>query len=381
MSKAHIAIIGAGVGGLTAALALRHAGFSVALFEAAHALGEVGAGLTLSRGSQAVMRQLGLQDRLSSFAAPSVKLPFVHYRTGALLAGTINAAPDSSDAFVPRQCHRADLHALLVGALDIPVHLGHRLVGLETTERGVRIGFANGQSATADAVIGADGVHSVARKLLWGDTPAQFSHQIAYRFLVKQAAAAQFLDHGRGAVFIGPGATFNRYLLRGGSLLNCVGIVASDTWLSDGWQTPASRAEMSHAFNNWHEQVTGLIAIAEQPIKWGLFHHAPLPRWRKGCVTLLGDAAHAMPPFLGMGAAMAIEDGMILARALALEPTIEAGLERYETARRPRTADILSKSVEQGKLTQASNPDVYDHANAPAADRTILDYDPVIAPI
>ena len=135
------------------------------------------------------------------------------------------------------------------------------------------------------------------------------------------------------------------------------------------------------AFDGWHPDVTGLIGQAESLIKWGLFDRAPLPLWSRGRVTLLGDAAHAMLPFLGMGAAMAIEDGMILGRAFSAEGSVETAFARYEAARRPRTAMLHAKSVEQGELTQARDPDNYDAANAPASDPAIMAYDPVTAPI
>ena len=377
-------VIGAGLGGLTAALALRRAGADVEVHEAAPALGEVGAGLTLSRGAQQVFRHLGLQGQVAAVSTPSTGFPFLHYRTGALLAGRISDSdglPDDGVADISRQCHRADLHTILAEAFDGPLHLGHTLVGFEETTDGVRARFANGDSAEGDALIAADGVRSAARPLLVGEEPPRFTGQIAYRFLVDRAEATPFLEHGRGAVFIGPAATFNRYTLRAGTVLNCVGIAATEGWADEGWSTPASRDEMLATFAGWHPTVTGLMARAERAIKWGIFDRAPLPAWNRGRVTLLGDAAHAMLPFLGMGAAMAIEDGMILARAFMAEADVAAAFARYEAARIPRTTLLHQRSVEQGRLTQARDPDHYDHAAAPAADPSILGYDPVTAPI
>jgi salicylate hydroxylase len=381
--SARILVIGAGLGGLTVALALRQAGFAVEVHEAAAALGEAGAGLTLSRGAQSVFRHLGLQDLVAGIATPSTAFPFVHYRTGALLAGRIDHAaglPDDGTADIARQCHRADLHAVLAGAVG-DVRLGHRLADVEETAHGVRATFADGSTAEGDALVAADGVRSAVRPILWGDEPPRFTGQIAFRFLLDWANAAPFLEHGRGAVFVGPRRTFNRYTLRGGALLNCVGIAATDGWADEGWSTLAGPDEMPAAFEGWHPSVTGLIERARAPIKWGIFDRAPLPRWSSGRVTLLGDAAHAMLPFLGMGAAMAIEDGMILARAFKAEATVDAAFARYEAARRPRTALIHAKSVEQGALTQARDPERYDAAAAPAGDASILGYDPVTAPI
>ncbi|MET3762198.1 FAD-dependent monooxygenase [Sphingomonas sp. UYEF23] len=380
--SARILVIGAGLGGLTTALALRKAGFAVEVHEAAPQLGEVGAGLTVSRGAQSVFRHIGVQDEVARFSTPSSGFPFLHYRTGALLAGTLDhgiGLPDDGTADVSRQCHRADLHGVLATAFGGPLHLDHRLVGIEETAHGVRARFADGSSAEGDALIAADGVRSIARSILWGETAPRFTGQMAYRFLVGRPFAEPFLEHGRGAVFLGPQRTFNRYTLRSGQVINCVGIAATDAWVDEGWSTPATRDELQATFAGWQPSVTGMMGVAERLIKWGIFDHAPLPAWSKGRVTLLGDAAHAMLPFLGMGAAMAIEDAMVLARALEAERDVAPAFARYEAARIPRTTLIQAKSVEQGILTQARNPDDYRHTAAPAADPAIMAYDPVTA--
>jgi salicylate hydroxylase len=382
-----ILIIGAGLGGLVAALALRASGHEVDIHEAADKLGEVGAGLTLSRGAQQVFRALGIQDRVAAHACRSSSFPFLHYRSGALLLGAFDhasGAPDDGVADVGRQIHRADLHATLAAACaerGEPIILGHRLTGIEQDEGSVTARFADGTTARGDALVGADGVRSVMRGLLWGGDIPRFTGQVAYRFLVPIATARPFLSAGRGAVFLGPQRTFNRYTLRGGSIVNGVGIVATDEWTGEGWATPASREELLVQFRGWHADVIGLIGQAESSIKWGLFDRAPLPQWARGRVTLLGDAAHAMLPFLGMGAAMAIEDGMILARAFAAESSVQSAFARYEAARRPRTALIHAKSIEQGQLTQSRDPDHYDGKSAPSSDLNITAYDPVTAPI
>jgi salicylate hydroxylase len=380
--SARIIIIGAGLGGLTAAIALRQAGYVVEVHEAAPRLGEVGAGLTLSRGAQHVFRKLGIQDQVAGIATPSTNFPFLHYRTGRVLTGKLNngeGLPDDGTADVSRQCHRADLHAILVRSFEGPLHLDHALVGLDHSGRTVRARFANGDHVEGDALIGADGVRSATRTLLWGNEAPRFTGQIAYRFLVKRARAAPFLEHGRGAVYLGPSRTFNRYTLRSGELLNCVGLAATDGWAEEGWSTPATREEVLSTFDGWHPSVTGLIGEAQHLIKWGIFDRQPLPRWSSGRVTLLGDAAHAMLPFLGLGAAMAIEDAMVLARAFAAEGHAERAFARYEAARLPRTSLVHAKSVQQGHLVQARDPDAYDGGEAPAADPAIFGFNPVTA--
>ena len=386
--SARILVIGAGLGGLTAALALNKAGFAVEEHDQVAALSEVGAGLTLSRGAQHVFRSIGVQDRLAPFATPATAFPFLHYRSGGLLSGKITSAegrPDDGRADVPRQCHRADLHTVLTNAFNerVPegLKLGHRLAAIEEPAGRIRTVFANGHTADADAVILADGVRSAGRTILWGLGSARFTGQIAYRFLVDRATAAPILQFGRGAVFLGPRLTFNRYTIRGGEILNCVAIAATDCWTDDGWSTPASRDELLARCPGWHSEVIQLIANAGSSIKWGLFDRAPLNRWSLGLATLLGDAAHPMLPFLGMGAAMAIEDAIVLARSFSTESSVETAFARYETARRPRTALLHAKSIEQGRLVQSLDPDRYDARAAPASDPSILNYDPVTAPI
>jgi salicylate hydroxylase len=325
---------------------------------------------------------------VTKLACPSARFPFLHYRTGRVLTGELDhgdGGPDDGAADIGRQIHRADLHGVLAAAFTArapgQLKLGHALVGIEETGSGIRARFANGDIAEADGLVGAEGVHSVTRKLLWGDGAPRYTGQLAYRFLVDRARAAPYMKFGRGAVFIGPGRTFNRYSLRGGALVNCVGIVAHDGWTADGWAIPATQAELAEAFADWHPDVTGLMSQAGALIKWGLFDRAPLPAWRRGRATLLGDAAHAMLPFLGMGAAMAIEDGMILARAMADSMCVEDGFDRYEHARRPRTALVHLKSLQQGRHVQAQDPDRYDNALAPAGDPAIFAFDPVTAPL
>jgi salicylate hydroxylase len=321
-----IMIIGAGLGGLTAAIALAQRGLSVHVFEAASELRETGAGLTLGRGAQHVFRDLGLQPAVAAIACPAGALPFLHYRSARLLMGaadTGDGLPDNGEADLVRHCYRADLQKVLITAaqeLGVPLHTGHRLVALEDSGSQVTARFANGIAASGDALIGADGVRSAVRALLWPDDAPRYTNHVAYRFLVPAAQAAPHMALGRSAIFIGPQRSFNRYTMSGGAVVNCAGLVETDELVPEGWSIPASATEVAGAFADWHPDVLGLIAAAGSVVKWGLYDRAPLNDWAQGRVSLLGDAAHAMLPFLGMGAAMAIEDGWALAAAFALEP-------------------------------------------------------------
>jgi salicylate hydroxylase len=382
-----VLMIGGGLGGLTAAIALKRQGLAVEVFEAASQLEEVGAGLTLGRGAQQVFRDLGIQAAVAAIACPAGTVPFLHYRNARLLMGAPDPGdgrPDDGEADIVRHCYRADLQAVLLAEaqrLGVPVHTGHSLLAFEAFGAGVTARFANGASATGVALVGADGVRSAVRALLWpGDAP-RYTNHVAYRFLVPAHEAAPHMGLGRSAIFIGPQRTFNRYTMTGGKVVNCAGLVETDEVVAEGWSIAATRSEVAEAFADWHPDVLGLIDQASSIIKWGLYDRAPLPHWANGRATLLGDAAHAMLPFLGMGAAMAIEDGWALARALALEADIETALARYEAARKPRTALLHAMSKRQGEVTQAIDPDSFEPAGAPFGNAEVMGFDPVAAGI
>jgi salicylate hydroxylase len=388
--KPDILIVGAGIGGLVAALALHQEGFPVRVFEQAPVLGDIGAGLTLSRGALRVLTALGLQEPVRRIATHTRDMAFLHYRTGAVLAG----APDYTDgsdmpaAPAALHIHRADLHRMLVDALAerAPGSLfaGHRLTSLEQKGERVTANFTNGASAEADALVGADGVRSRVRQCLWGEDGPDFTGQVAYRCLIPGNIAAPCLGAGRAAVYIGPGQVLNRYTIRRNSLLNCVGIVRTGQWVEDGWSTPATAAEMGALYADWHPDVSRLIALAPAGglIKWGIFNRPALAQWRQGQVAVLGDAAHPMVPFLGLGAAMAIEDGIVLALAMARSGSVAEGFDRFQEARRERTAQIAALSQKQGDLVQAQSPDTYAHDAAPAGNASLYDFDldTVLAP-
>lgn len=380
-----ILVIGAGLGGLVTAIALAGAGLPVSVFEAASALTETGAGLTLGRGAQHVFRDLGCQADVAAGACPAGSLPFLHYSTARLLMGssdTGDGTPDDGRDDIVRHMYRGDLQAVLLdhaARLRIPLNTGKRLVGLEQAPGNVTAHFADGSRAVGHVLVGADGVRSAVRAILHpGDAP-RFTGHVAYRFLVPRAAAAPFMGQGRSAIFIGPKRTFNRYTMQGGDSVNCAGLAETGEAVPEGWSLPAAIAEVSAAFPDWHGDVTGLIGKAQSIIKWGLYDRVPLPVWSQGRVTLLGDAAHAMLPFLGMGAAMAIEDGWALARCLALEPDIRAGLARYEAARRTRCETMQAMSRRQGEMTQAMDPDQLVPSAVPMANQDLMGFNPVAA--
>ncbi|QLC23072.1 hypothetical protein HFP51_13305 [Parasphingopyxis sp. CP4] len=380
-----ILIIGAGLGGLTAAIALCQRGFGVEVHEAASKIEQTGAGLTLGLGAQHVFRALDIQEKVAGRACPAGTLPFLHYRTARVLMGAHDhgdGKPDDGVANIVRHIYRADLQDILIAkaeALGAEIVTDHRLTRCEQDDNSVTAYFANGDTAEGDVLVGCDGVRSAVREQLWpGDEP-RFTDHVAYRFLVPMAQAAPYMELGRSAIFIGPKRTFNRYTMSGGEVVNCAGLAETTERIEEGWSIAATQDEVRASFADWHPDVMGLIDQATSIIKWGLYDRAPLSQWAQGRVTLMGDAAHAMLPFLGMGAAMAIEDGYALAKAFELEDEIPDALARYEAVRKPRTELLHDMSIRQGQMTQAIDPDTFKPAGAPVNNREMMDYNPVTA--
>jgi salicylate hydroxylase len=218
---------------------------------------------------------------------------------------------------------------------------------------------------------------------LFGDGAPRFAGQIAFRCLVPRADAQPFLRAGNAVVSIGGGRIFHRYLIRGGSLLNVIGIARSDAWPHESWNTPAGVAEFLALYGDFHADVTGLIERAAGPslIKWGLFVRPPLARWSVGRIGLLGDAAHPVLPFLGLGAALAIEDAIVIARALDEVPQLESALECYQAARLARVEAVRLASIRQGEIIQTAEVTRQTLADAPAQNEALFDFDPCRAPI
>jgi salicylate hydroxylase len=384
MSSVRCIVIGGGIGGLTAALALLRQGIDVQVFEQARQLGEVGAGLTLSRGAIKCCVHLGLEAPLRRFLAPAGNFAYLHYRTGAHLPSP--PAPDRRDGDEPHDGHiyRPDLHAILVEAVrafgENRIVLGKKLADISHDPQGITARFADGTAASADFLIGADGARSAVRRIVFGDGAPEFTGKIAYRFMLPAVQAGAFAETGGPAcLFVGHGQVFNRYLVSNGRKLNCVGLLRSEAWAEDGWNCPATVEEMLAAYRGWHPSVLALMARApaESLIKWGIFARTPRGTWVQGQVALLGDAAHPMQPFLGLGAAMAIEDGTILGRAFADHQDIDAALAAYQRLRVPRANAVMMLSKAQGDIFEFTDPADFPPKGAPSHDPALGAFDPL----
>jgi salicylate hydroxylase len=387
-ARGSVIIIGAGLGGLTAALALLRAGWRVRVYEQAPVLGEVGAGITVSPGAGQALSSLGLEAELLAASLPIPDIAFVHYQTGELLAGSFDQGSPPDHGFAkPRHIHRADLHAILlagVRALDSEaVVTNKRLVKVDQRPGGVEAHFADDTTAEADLLVAGDGTRSAVRRQLFDDAPPAFAGQIAFRCLIPREAAAPFMGAGNAVVSIGPSRIFNRYVIRGGALVNVIGIAKSDRWRGEGWNTPATIEDFLLEYEGFHDDVLGLIRLAppETLIKWGLFVRPPIAQWSTGRVVLMGDAAHPILPFLGLGAALAIEDGIVLSRGLAEASTVERAFAAFQGARFDRVETVRTQTIRQGEIIQASDPDAVAVTRSPSQNTDLFDYDPTTVPL
>ena len=387
--KGSAAIVGAGLGGLAAALALLHDGWRVRVYEQAAVLGEVGAGITISPGCGRALARFGLEPALLAASLPSRHVAFVHYRTRALLAGSFDEGePEDLGFATARHIHRADLHRILLDAVRAAdpacIETGRRIASVSQDGQKATAHFTDGSSASADLLLGADGARSIIRNFLFGDDAPQFAGQVAFRCLIPAAAAAPYMTQGPAVVSAGPARNFHRYPIRGGSIVNVIGIARSDRWRIEGWNIPATIDEFLSAFEGFHDDVTGLIrqSPADTLVKWGLFLRPPVTQWSSGRIALLGDAAHPILPFLGLGAALAIEDGLVLARSLGQAGDEAGGFAIYQATRAERVAAVRQQSILQGERLQASDPDAGDLGRAPPqSGLSRFDYDPSAVPL
>ena len=373
------AIVGGGIGGLSAANALRRRGLDVTVFEQARALGEVGAGVFIYPNSLRQLERMGFCDALAAVGA-KVGPGSEYCRMDGTVVGPI-LTTDSSGWNGMYGMHRADLLNVLASALPASsIRTDHRCTGFEQDETVARLRFANGESAEADVVIAADGIQSVLQRHVVTPQPPEYSGVRAYRGLIPREKLPQWRNEAH-QVWMGDGKHFMVFPVRGGSLLNYVGFVPTRTETVESWSAPGDRNELAASFQGWDPVVTELLEKVETCFWWGLYDRRPLASWTKGRLALLGDAAHAMLPHLGQGANQAIEDGVALAVLLencdAAE--IPAMLKRYEQLRRVRT-DLVQAEARQNGLrydSRYASLEQRDHEIKNAAEfrKWLYDYD------
>ena len=356
--KLRIGIIGAGIGGVTLAGALARAGIRAHVFERAPAFAEVGAGLQITPNAVKVIRALGLLDDLRSVGFLPQNIVGRHWRTGRENFRTplISECPRRYGAeFL--HAHRADIHRILCIPVDsADVSFSNLCVSVTQTKQSAVAHFANGSAFEADLLVGADGIQSTVRRNLFGDAAPRFTGNMCWRTVIPFDNPPFDLVTPDSSFWLGPKGHVVTYYISSGRAVNVVAIRETSEWLSESWNLPSNQKELLAGYPEWHPNVLSLFSRAETVFKWGLFDRDPMPVWSMGRITLLGDAAHPMLPFLSQGAAMAIEDGYVLARTLTQETDLAVALKKYEALRIPRTTKVQLESRKRGKTYHISSP-------------------------
>ena len=353
-----VAIIGGGIGGLTAARALCRRDVEVAIYESAPELREIGAGVALGPNAMKVLRSLELEDDVRAIAG---RWEWAVTRHGKTARGISRTSRDQQAALfgsAGATAHRADLLDVLAHSLpgDI-VTLGARCVGVESDGRVAVAKFQDGSEVEADVVIGADGIHSAVRESLFGPDAPRFTGKICYRSVVPVDAVPGEPPPAENVQWLGPHGTIVLYPVRRDELINIVCHYDDENYRHESWVSRCERAEVLERYAGWHESLLRVFSAGEVWYKWALYDRDPIPEWTRGRVTVLGDSAHSMLPYLGQGACQAIEDGCVLAAALAAEPDDPvAGLGRYERTRRPRASQVVLASRERGVSNHLASP-------------------------
>ena len=357
----NVAIIGAGMGGLATAAALRKVGIEVTVYEQARQFARLGAGIQVGCNAMKVLRGFGLESRMRSQSFYPRSWNNRDWRTGEVKFDMIFGETAEAKFGAPYLlAHRGDLHAALASAVpEQVVRLNHKLVGLDETTDGVRLSFADGTTAQADAVVGADGVHSAVRDILFDTAPVNYTGRIAYRTTYPAALlggekiddCTKWWGEDRHIVIY--------YVKPDRSEIYLVTSQPEPEFRIESWSTKGDVRDLRKAFAGFHHQVERVLAACPDVHKWAIVDREALPRWADGKVTLLGDACHPMTPYMAQGAAMAIEDAAVLSRCLdgVDHDGIASAFRRFEATRKERTSRVQATSRANTWLKQKTDTD------------------------
>lgn len=341
-----VVVAGGGIGGLCAGIALAKVGFEVELIERAPALTDVGAGIQLSPNATKGLAGLGVLEAVAQVASAPMALEMRIGKTGEKVFSIPIAQEARKRYGAPYlHVHRADLIEILARAAKfagVTVRLGARVSAYVRDADGLRVGLDTGAILPCDLLVGADGVRSTVRRQMLGEQDPRYTGAVAWRMTVP-ADVAPDLPHS-AIVWAGPGRHAVTYRIRRGELINFVAVVETDRWRNESWDQPGDPAELADDFGGWAPPIPDILASASHCFVWALFDRDPLPRWSEDRVVLLGDACHPMPPFQAQGAAMAIEDAIVLAKCLKADGVSQASLTHYERLRKPRTSKVLASA-------------------------------------
>ena len=363
MKKLDIAIVGAGIGGLAIAALLTRAGHTVNVYEQAPRFARVGAGIQMAPNAVKVLRGLGLEDKLTRIAFQSEVALSREWNTGEVtselkLGREVEEKYGAPYLFL----HRADLHAAIADIVPPGiVHLNRKLTGIEGDAGGVTLAFADGGRVRADAVIGADGVHSLVRESMLGAEKPRFTGRVAYRTTYAASRLGDTQITPVRTKWWGPDRHMVVYYVTRArdELYFVTSVPESAEWMTpESWSSKGDLDELRAAYAGFHPEVQAVIAACPEVFKWALLERDPLPKWSAGRVVLLGDACHPMTPYMAQGAASALEDAAVLSRCL--EGVEADGLAEayalYEATRKPRASAIQLSSSENTWLRERTDP-------------------------
>ena len=346
-NRLRVAVVGGGIGGLSAANALFRRGLDVTVFEQVGTLREIGTGLSLFPNGRRQLERMGLKDALARVGAKVGDVSV--YRMDGSLVGPMPTT-DSSGWNGVYGMHRADLSRTLAESLPASViRTAHRCIGFEQNARAALLKFANGTTAEADVVVGADGIQSLLQKYIVQPSTPEYSGSRAYRGLVPREKLPEWRKETH-QIWMGDGKHFMVYPVRRGELLNYVGFVPTEDETVESWSAVGDHDQLAASFEGWDRRVVGLLEKVDSCLWWGLYDRRPLASWTNGRLALLGDAAHAMLPHLGQGANQAIEDAVALAVFLEGRNSGDVVdiLRHYEAFRRERTDVVQAEARKNG---------------------------------
>lgn len=361
-SESTIGIVGAGIGGLVAAIALRRAGHDVVVFEQAKQFARVGADINLTPNAVRALDGLGVGEAARVTAArPSHRISRT-YDTGEETS-RLEMADTAEQRYGAPQLtiHRADLLAALADMFpNERVALGKRAEKIAADEKGVSLSFADGTDARVGALIGADGIHSCVRTAMFGAESPRFTGIVAYRAVVPAERVAGVPNLGAFTKWWGPNpqSQIVTFPLNRDKDVFIFATTPQDSWHLESWTAPGSVEELREQYVAYHPEARALLDACDTVLKTALYERDPMPAWTKGRMALLGDAAHPMLPFMAQGAGMAIEDAVALADAMADADAadVPAAFARYAEARWARNAQVQGRARRNGEIFHATGP-------------------------
>ncbi|WP_019346831.1 FAD-dependent monooxygenase, partial [Mycolicibacterium conceptionense] len=343
-------------GGLTAALALRANGIDATVYEQAHELKALGAGVSIATNGSRILTTLGVGDAVAAIAGP-----VTHYQFRTWQAEPIAGEPSTLGFGDPARTwclHRGEFQRVLAEALPAEaLRLGRSCVGATEHGDGVRVEFADGTTADADLLVGADGIHSRLQAKVTHPAAPVSEGIMAYRGLIPADRLRDVIDMNASSMWLGPRQSFLAYPVSAGDLLNIVAFVPTNLTVTESWTAPGDVAELADAYRGWDPTVLSIIGAMDTTFRWGIYDREPLDRWSTDRITLLGDSAHAVTPHLGQGANQAIEDAMTLAVVLrdARAGELKARLRRYEDLRMARTRHVRDQARAAGSIYRSTD--------------------------